>query len=394
MTIRIVALHVHRYNDMATDKPQQQQTLSVRIGDALRKRLEALRQQAARNSGQSVSTSEIAKQLLETARDDRLEFADLVTEPTAAMLAIRRKAASQQPLSRAEWTLIAHFVQQGLEAFNETTASHVKRAALVAVLDAFAVLYELRPKGESKREPYYLGNLPDECRPPWPRGTVGVVEATSDVVRETVARTRALLEDPAWPRTPLFIGRNLYVLLDADNLPGPDAVNQALSPFWPTLWRLAARGHFLMTREPVRLPTTRDAAWAEPPIPPLVDCDMSLSVMRIEAGDLSALVSFPGPLGPMYPVSGYPKLAEFRAMLDALGTERQRQWSGEQFFGYMSPATDSSEAAVWFRAPDNGISVGLSLEHWTCLRSLFQQAWEMPDVRRAWDALAFDYGEL
>src|SRR5580693_4238002 len=63
---------------MARKSPQpQQQTLSVRIDDALRRRLERARQLEASKTGEPVSTSEIAKQFLEAARDDRLEVVDL-----------------------------------------------------------------------------------------------------------------------------------------------------------------------------------------------------------------------------------------------------------------------------------------------------------------------------
>ncbi len=146
----------------------QQQTLSVRITDAFRQRLERLRQRIADKTATDVSTSEIAKQLLESARDDRLELIDLLADPTAALREVRRKAAAHLPLTRTEWTLIAHFAQQGIEAFKETTPNRVSRESLSAVLDAFAAVYELRRDGPATREirePYYLGNLPPECRP-------------------------------------------------------------------------------------------------------------------------------------------------------------------------------------------------------------------------------------
>src|SRR5262245_37247218 len=97
------------------EKPQRQ-TLSVRISETMRRRLERLRERAAALSGENVSTSEIAKQLLESAREDRLEVVELLAEPTAALQQIRRKAETHQVLSRAEWAVVAHFVQLGMEA--------------------------------------------------------------------------------------------------------------------------------------------------------------------------------------------------------------------------------------------------------------------------------------
>src|SRR2546425_2283777 len=136
------------------DKPQQQ-TLSVRISEALRQRLERAKQLVASKTGESVSTSEIAKQLLESAREDRLEVVDLMSKPTERLLEIRRKGQAQHILSKPEWTVLAYFVQQGLEAFSSDTPSPVSRESLDAVLDAFLAAYEVR-RGHSTWDEYYL----------------------------------------------------------------------------------------------------------------------------------------------------------------------------------------------------------------------------------------------
>ena len=47
------------------------------------------------------STSEIAKQLLESARGDGFETVELLSKPMAAVLEIRRKGEAGQMLSRA-----------------------------------------------------------------------------------------------------------------------------------------------------------------------------------------------------------------------------------------------------------------------------------------------------
>jgi hypothetical protein len=75
---------------MAEAVPQNQ-TLSLRISEALRKRLEEIRKLTALRKGENVSTSEIAKQLLEGAREERLEVVDLLAEPTESLAKIRRK---------------------------------------------------------------------------------------------------------------------------------------------------------------------------------------------------------------------------------------------------------------------------------------------------------------
>ena len=103
------------------ERPLQPQTLSLRISDALHRRLERAKELLSSKTGESVSTSEIAKQLLESAREDRFEVADLMAKPTEALLQIRRKGEAQHILSRAEWILLAHFVQKGLETYSDRT---------------------------------------------------------------------------------------------------------------------------------------------------------------------------------------------------------------------------------------------------------------------------------
>ncbi len=120
-----------RVAKLMTPKPQQQ-TLSVRISEPLRLRLERAKQLIAARSGKPVSTSEVAKQLLESAREDRLEVVELLAHPTETLLQIRRKGEAGYPLSRAEWAVLAHFVQQGVEALSSKTPNPVSRDSLMA----------------------------------------------------------------------------------------------------------------------------------------------------------------------------------------------------------------------------------------------------------------------
>jgi hypothetical protein len=46
------------------------------------------------------------------------------------------------------------------------------------------------------------------------------------------------------------------------------------------------------------------------------------------------------------------------------------------------------------RAHRNGITFGLSEKEWKSVQALFRRAWELPEIRMAWDALTLEYGEL
>ena len=378
------------------EKPQQQQTLSVRISEALRTRLEQARQLVSKRTGESVSTSEIAKQLLESAREDRLEVVDMLVTPTEALIQIRRKGEAQHVLTRAEWTAVAHFVQQGLEAFSGRTPNPVSRESLGDVLDAFLAGYELRlDQRASKRDEYYLGNLPRECRPG--RAKTSDDGVSADTVRRTVTETRKRLSDPTTKLEPLLAGRNLLALLEDEKLSGADPVDRALRPFWPGLWRLAARGHYHLNLRPVRFKPSPKESFFQTPIPPIREGEYTLSFARGEGHDFSMLLSFPGPRGPMYPLSGFPKIAEFRIMLSALSPESPTpRWDGEHFFGYAAKPEDEKERGkdFWFRAHDNGITFGFSEKEWKSVQALFRRAWDVQEVRVSWDGLALEYGEL
>src|SRR5579862_1284103 len=93
-----------------------QPVISIRVSEALRSRLERLKEMLSNKSGESVTTSEVAKQLLESAREDRLEVAELLANSTEALAAARRKAEAGMSLGRAEWIVLAYHVQKGVES--------------------------------------------------------------------------------------------------------------------------------------------------------------------------------------------------------------------------------------------------------------------------------------
>jgi hypothetical protein len=370
---------------------QQTQTLSLRISEALRKRLEDIRKLTALRKGESVSTSEIAKQLLESAREGRFEVVELLARPSEALLEIRRKGEAGQMLTRAQWTVLAYFVQQGSEAFSKNPLS---RETYIGILKAFDAAHQLRARPssptQSNNDEYYLGNLPSDCRPERSKPSDPV---TPELVRKTVAETVRRLSSPAAKWTPDLAARNLYALLDDEKLAGAAALNEALAPYWPVLWRAAARGHYFVQRKPVRESGRREPVY-QPAIPSLKEDSYTLSFARGAGHDFDVLLSFPGARGPMYPLGPYPIIAEFRAMLAALTLKARppQRWDGEHFYGYVTER--GNEAEFWFRGQANAITFGFSADEWKAARELFRKSWESPEVRAAWEVLSLDYGEL
>lgn len=196
------------------------------------------------------------------------------------------------------------------------------------------------------RDAYYVGNLPPECRPASGKRAERSDTATPEIVRRTVGETRRRLSDPTPTVLPLFAARNLYVLLDEDKLPGAEVIHRVLRPHWPVLWRLAARGHYAATERPVRERETSRDAFHQPPIPSIAEGGYTLSFSRGEGHDFSVLLGFPGPWAPMLPISEFPRLTEFRAMLVALGPKGQPRWHGRHFLGYVSHSTEGHGRGV------------------------------------------------
>jgi hypothetical protein len=375
----------------------QQPVISIRISEALRLRLETLKKIMFLKSGQTVSTSEAAKQLLESARDDRLELVDLLTEPTDSLLRIRGKADSGLSLSQAEWTMVAHYCAVGAESFMNTAQGQISYETLAEILEAFLAAYAIarRPK-KSPLDFVYLMTLPGDKQVEAKAEDIG-----SDDVHRVVTRTIQMLRNSAQKRRkPILAVRNLYRLLDEEKFSNIEKLNEVLWPHWPALWRVCARGHYSLHRKPLRekVPAeTNDEDFelaVQSALPSLEEGGYRLDLVREEGNEFSPRLQFPGMLAPQYPVCGYPRIAEFRRMLEELDLERDlRQWQGYYFYAHTA-ILENEERGVFFFARENGITFRFPMAHWQSIRNLFRRAWQAPEVIHTWGAQVLEYGEL
>jgi hypothetical protein len=373
-----------------------QPVISIRISEALRSRLETLKEVIAHKTGKTVSTSEAAKQLLESARDDRLELANLLTEPTDSLLNIRGKAEAHLPLTQAEWALVAHYCAKGAESFASTEQGQLSYESLADILEAFLAAYAIALKKKKvSLDFFYLMTLPEDKQV----ATKDPNAVSSEDLRRVVNRTIQMLRDPAQKRRrPLLAVRNLYTLLDEEKFSNIERLNDVLWPHWNTLWRVCARGHYAVHRKPLRPKPAGDDDDFEGPMqrgfPSQEEGGYRLDLVREEGNDFSPYLHFPGPLAPRYPVNGYARTAEFRRMLEGLDLTRPlAQWKGHYFYAHVG-ITENQEFDVNFCACDNGISFVFPMEHWKSIQNLFRRAWQSPDVMQAWDTLALEYGEM
>jgi len=366
----------------------QQPVISIRISEALRSRLERLKEVLSKKSGENVTTSEVAKQLLESARGDRLEVAELLADATVALAAARRKAEAGLSLARAEWIVLAYYVQLGVE---NHTGDLISPETMRGILEAFLAAYGVRRGKKSSRDTHYLSNLPildKQCKNVFGVEAEGIDVQTA--VERLIRRLKASDSEKVWPQ---FAARNLYEFLEEEAF-GIEAMNHALKPHWSVLWRVAARGHYLVRGYPVR-DASRSAAsehpWG-PAISSIFEGGFVLSFATGSERDLSVLVSLPQVRQSMYEIGPYPMITEFRSMLREWDTSEPNSfWRGRWFFGYT--ARETTVPPVWIRC-QGSVSFGFTAKEWASLQEAFRRAWEMPELQRISGELMLEYGEI
>jgi hypothetical protein len=368
-----------------------QPVISIRISEALRSRLERLKEVLSHKSGESISTSEVAKQLLESAREDRLEVAQLLSDATMSLAQARRKIEAGYALSRAEWIIVAFFARQGVEGYSESTAGNpVSQETIKAILEAFLAAYKMRRPRKTSRDANYLANLPILSKEGKEVAHTEGVDVCAAV--ERLIQKMADAKSDLWPQ---FAARNLYELLEEEQFGNIEALNLALKPHWPALWRAAARGHYVSRQIPVRgetsgHPLERRYASA---ISSVFEGGFVLSFSVGASGDLSLLLNLPADRKAMYEMAPYPMIAEFRSMLQEWDTTGANSyWKGHYFFGYTA-APEESMPHVWIRC-EGSVSFGFTDAEWASVQECFRRAWEMPELQRTWNELSLEYGEL
>jgi hypothetical protein len=368
------------------ERKPQQQTLSIRISEALREFLERSKLVISHGRGEPVSTSDVAKILLESAKDDRLDFrleaAELQRSPTEALAALRNKWEQRQPWSRAEWIFLAQYVQVACEELSENPALPGPDSFIV-VLEAMMKVRALRGDRGAGLDRYYLGNL-------------GIPETAvfndrqfdPDLVPKVVADLIQEQRRPAAAKKPVFVGRNLYVALRDEELDDLVALNRALEPFVERLFRLAARGHWIREHQPVRV--RREGPTYTTPSVQIKEGNLGLTVLVSGESEIAMALNLTE-RGVVYPLSCYPQIREFAAMLDQLAPGKI--WDGANFHASSDAATGGS-AQFQFRRHADGVLLSFSEAEWNDLKKLFSAAMDDAWLQSVIAELGLIYGEL
>jgi len=313
--------------------------------------------------------------------DARFEAADLQQDPTHALWAIRKKWEKRQALSRAEWILLAHYVQIACEALSETAAMP-RASSFVVLLESLRMIRELRAGHGTGLDRYYLGNLGA------PDAALNDRQLDSDIVPEVIGKLVHELRECPHPRMPIFVGRNLYVALRDEVLPDLMALNRVLEPHLDTLFRLAAGGHWMQERRPVRLRSCGSTL-----TPPTSTASVGGFHLRTSIDDDELrLALFMERINVIYPLDTYPEIQEFAAMLERL--EGDRTWYGVHFRASVVAETAGGCEFFQFRRHSDGITFRLTVGEWKTLRTLFSTTMGGPGLQAAIHELSLAYGEL
>jgi hypothetical protein len=373
---------------MPTKKLPRHEVISLRLSEARVELLERCRQAFADELGRDVSLSEAAFLALEdrAAEMERTAArAELLRTPTASLSAIRRQWEARHGLSVPQWDVLAEYVRIGADEDRRDPPlqpSIPSRESDVALLDAFRSVYEHRADPLSRHTWTYVGNLGGSAP------TVDVLasqppDQQAAVVIQQVADRRARALADAWER-PGNIGHCVWVAVREEGVDGA-TLDQVLAPYWPVLWRLAARGHWMRhDHRPVRVTGTDDRGGALIPPQPISAGDFTIAFARWSGGGLQLTIASRSRRMALE-IARYPELAELRALTVS---PDDRPWIGRYY-----AVEDAPAGAQHLTVRRRRLSLEFSRAEWTTVTDLLRRAWQIPAVQYGLAALEQEYGE-
>jgi hypothetical protein len=375
-------------------KPPRHEVISVRLNEERLGLLERYRQALNRRLKREVSVAEAAFLMMEERAPevDRDTLRDeLLQAPTAALVRIRKRWASEHTWSHAEWDVVAEYVQVGAE--EERQAPPIlfpavpSRESFLAALDAFEAVYLQRKARASRHVWAYFGNLGGHSTDIEFSDAEADADQRHQAVIQLVALRRAHLQASTDPwQYPGNVGRCFLLAVRDEDVPSAK-LDQILAPYWPSLWGLAARGHWIRhDRQPVRAVSSEDDPRRRFETP-AAETSGDVNVSFVPTGlDLLTQITLSA-RGAGLMLHRYPELVELRALLDAPDSQSRR---GRNFEALVSREGTDRTRTLWLR---HDAYVDLSPNEWAALRAVFDRAWASSDLQRWLHELRQEYGE-
>jgi hypothetical protein len=210
------------------------------------------------------------------------------------------------------------------------------------------------------------------------------ISATMQHINEVLAPTSGFGgKDEFYP------GRRFNRILYERKFDEDTQLNPVLLLYKDVLWKLVARGHYLITNAPIR-------ALSQPSEAPEYRLNVSegeFSLEFIGSPDVAMLLNFPGSQGLMLDLGDYARIQDIRHILkdfDATPSNEIRTHRGSHYFAYT--AAGSIKQKVWLRIAMT--SVGFTFDEWRTVQRLFEKAWAVEHFAAHWAELEMQYGVL
>ena len=378
-------------------KKPRYEVISIRLNEDRLKLLERYQKVLGDQLGREVSLGEAAFLVIEergAGLDRETVRHEMLGTATSSLYHIRKRWESQHTLSAPEWDVLAHYVQIAAEEERQEPPllwpAIPSRESYLALLDAFEAVYLNRKNPVSKDAWYYFRNLGGQST-----DSKASLDKDGEKVHQAVLKqisTRRELLKPAekW-QSPGTVGA---CLLTAIRDEGVDStrLDQVLAPYWPILWGLAARGHWVRhDRRPVRSSGPNEDDFRRRIIlpDPLKLEDLKLSFASTGCPELGVYIDFGSTRRFNYLMARYPALAEFRALLE--GWSAKHSWSGRHFLMTVSKEKGSTKFSLDLRQHD--VSIKFNETEWDALRELFLKGLAVPEIQRWLEELRLEYGE-
>ncbi len=376
-------------------KKPRHEVISIRLNEDRLKLLERYQKVLSEQRGREVSLGEAAFLVIEKrveGMDRETARHEMLHAPTASLFRIRKKWESKRTLSAAEWDVLAIYVQIGAEEETQEppliSPAIPSRGTYIDLLNAFEAVYFNRQNPASRHVWSYARNLGgDFASPPTSEDNE---QAGIAALRSQIGSLQDQLRTDKWQR-PGSVGRCLLMAIHGEGLDSAQ-LDQALAPFWTTLWGLAARGHWLRhNRQPVRPAVPNEEDFRQRIIlpDPLRSKDITVSFTGVARPELAMTVD----LGPArrvsFTITRYPELAEFETML--VEWRMERSWNGRHFVA--TSRKEKSGKVIMFSLRRNEVSFEFAEQEWTALRELSVTAAALPEIERWLAELRLEYGE-
>ena len=287
-------------------------------------------------------------------------------------------SGSRSTISRGpSGSFFSQYIQIACENTREGR-SYPAPAAFAVVLEAVLAVRGLRADRGVELDRYYLSNLGSQ-----EQAVFNDRQLDPDLVPRVTARLIQELRESPPVGMPVFAGRNFYVSIRDEELPDIVALNRALLPHMETLFRLAARGHWMREKQPVV--SLREPLLDAEAIPPVVVRGFRLAFTGLNDGDLTLTIAMHDK-DVIFPIGTYPLIREFSDLLEQVSVSRR--WEGDYFWAAAEQDKENGPVKFHFRRYRDGIRFGFSSEEWQQLKEVFAQAAAMPKLQKRYEALS------